>query len=115
MEMTKFILLIIVTIISYSESYRILALFPYNGKSHNVMFGALMKGLAKRGHKVDVVTHWPEKNAPENYKVIVNLNGTLKSVVNSFTVEYVTSMSSSSAKWCATVYGNKICELMKLE
>jgi len=27
----------------------------------------LMKGLAKRGHQVDVVTHFPQKNPIPNY------------------------------------------------
>lgn len=36
----------------------ILSVFPFPGLSHFVMFGPILKELAKRGHNVDVVSHF---------------------------------------------------------
>ncbi|XP_031781625.1 UDP-glucuronosyltransferase 2B2-like [Nasonia vitripennis] len=87
--MKTILLFLIVTSVAFAESYRILSIFPFNGKSHNVMFNALVRGLSERGHQVDDITHFPLKKPPKNYKTIVNLNGTLKSVVNSFDINLV--------------------------
>lgn len=39
----------------------ILAVFPFAGPSHFAMFGRLMKGLAEKGHELDVVSYFPQK------------------------------------------------------
>jgi glucuronosyltransferase len=49
------------------ESARILALFNFNGRSHFLMFEALLKELAARGHQVFVVGHFPQKKPIPNY------------------------------------------------
>lgn len=49
------------------ESANILGLFPLPGKSHFVMFEALLKKLADKGHNVDVATHFPMENPPPRY------------------------------------------------
>lgn len=51
----------------YIESYNILAIFPQQSKSHFVMFERLLKELAKRGHEVDVVGHFPQKKPLPRY------------------------------------------------
>lgn len=43
------------------QNYNILGVFPFNGRSHFVMFERLLKGLAAKGHKVDVVSHFPQQ------------------------------------------------------
>ena len=55
------------------DSYRILGVFTLAFRSHNIFFEALMKGLAKRGHQVDVISYYEMPNPPENYKTILNL------------------------------------------
>ncbi|CAH0395930.1 unnamed protein product [Bemisia tabaci] len=47
--------------------YKILGLFPYNGRSHIVIFESIMKGLAERGHEVHVLSHYPQKVKIANY------------------------------------------------
>nr|QPA18404.1 UDP-gluconosyltransferase [Trialeurodes vaporariorum] len=47
--------------------YKILGLFPYNGKSHVIMFKSIMEGLAKRDHDVQVLSHYPLETPLENY------------------------------------------------
>lgn len=41
------------------ESANILAIFPSNTHSHYVMYGSLMREMAKRGHQITVVSHFP--------------------------------------------------------
>ncbi|XP_011499547.1 PREDICTED: UDP-glucuronosyltransferase 2A1-like [Ceratosolen solmsi marchali] len=113
-SLTAFLVFILINVI-YSESYRILAIFPYNGKSHDIMFNALMMGLAEKNHQIDVITHFPPKNPPPNYKVIVNLNGSLENVQNNLSVDFVTTLSSNTTKLIVSKFGNRICQLLGLE
>lgn len=97
------------------EAKRILAVFPLNEKSHNNVLNALAKGLAKRGHQVDVITHFEEKNPPANYNTIINLNGTRDDFVNNLSIEYCSEQAGDSVPFYAFTAGNEICELMSLE
>lgn len=49
------------------NKYNILALVPYNGKSHFLFAEVLFEELARRGHNVTVVSHFPRKKPLENY------------------------------------------------
>lgn len=60
--------LMIITVIPQNSSLRILGLFPHPGDSHFHFFHPIMLGLAEAGHDVTVVSHFPDKNAPPNYK-----------------------------------------------
>jgi glucuronosyltransferase len=46
---------------------KILAVFPYIGKSHFDFFEPLVKELAARGHQVVVLSHFPQKKPITNY------------------------------------------------
>lgn len=52
----------------HATSYKILGLFPHPGLSHFNVFQPILRGLADAGHEVTVISHFPEKNPPENYK-----------------------------------------------
>jgi glucuronosyltransferase len=49
------------------SSAKILALFPYIGKSHFDVFEPFVKELAARGHRVVVLSHFPQKQPIPNY------------------------------------------------
>lgn len=98
-----------------NDASRILGIFPYNGKSHFKMFEVLCKELAKRGHQVDVISHFPLKTSLANYTDVVDLNGTLKTVVNGFTMDYGKYIQRSLTYFVATTFGNHLCDLMKHE
>ncbi|EFA02977.2 UDP-glycosyltransferase UGT5 isoform X3 [Tribolium castaneum] len=49
------------------HSYKILALFPHPGKSHVDVFLPLTKALARKGHEVTVISHFPLKTPQINY------------------------------------------------
>lgn len=59
-----------ITFIDPTESLKILGLFPHPGLSHFHFFHPIMRGLAEKGHDVTVISHFPDKNAPQNYKDI---------------------------------------------
>ncbi|XP_023248456.1 UDP-glucuronosyltransferase 2B15-like [Copidosoma floridanum] len=67
---------------------RILGLFPFHSKSHFVMCEAVMKGLAAKGHRVDVYSHFPQSEPVPNYTDF-SLEGTLEVLVNNFTHDNV--------------------------
>ena len=67
------IIFLILYVIGISESKNILAVFPTPSISHQVVFRPLMLELARRGHKVTVITPnpiFPKGGAPENFTEI---------------------------------------------
>ncbi|XP_045481095.1 UDP-glycosyltransferase UGT5-like isoform X7 [Harmonia axyridis] len=57
----------VLCLISTIHCYRILGLFPYPGKSHSDVILPLMRELSRRGHEVDVLTHFPSGYVNPNY------------------------------------------------
>ncbi|KYM99800.1 PREDICTED: UDP-glucuronosyltransferase 2B31-like [Cyphomyrmex costatus] len=109
------VLLVIFPLLIYLSTchgYRILGLFPFQGKSHFVMFEHLMKGLAKKGHQIDVVSKFPLKKPYPNYTDIVTLPTTLR-LVNNMSFELMQQLLSSNPTYAvATVGGNELCEFL---
>jgi glucuronosyltransferase len=70
-----------------SEPAKILGVFHFNGRSHFIMFQALLKGLAARGHQVYVVGHHPQKKPISNYTDI-SVQGSLPDLMNNFTINF---------------------------
>ena len=113
MKCAKLLFLVVIAIfIQSNEGYRILCVSPFNGKSHFVMFEALCKGLAKRGHQIDVISHFPSKEPIANYTDIVDLSGTRKNVVNNFSIQYGKDIHASLIYYVVEVFGRSLCELM---
>ncbi|XP_033228015.1 UDP-glucuronosyltransferase 2B31-like [Belonocnema kinseyi] len=98
-----------------THSKRILGVFPYNAKSHNNVLNALAKGLVKKGHQVDVITHYPLKDPPKNYRTIVNLNGTRPHYVNHVSMKWILEKTGSPVSLYAYLAGNEICDLLSLK
>lgn len=105
------ILLAILTCDQVIDGYRILGIFPLNGKSHWIMQEELMKALAKRGHQVDVVTHFPLKKPIPNYTDI-SLAGSMPTVVNNITAAEIKSFSALSMASLTHMCGTLVCQLM---
>lgn len=98
--------------LSISEGYRFLGVFPFHGKSHFVMFEALMKGLARKGHQVDVISVFPLKKTYPNYNDIVKLQMPVQ-LVNNLTFELMhTMIIGNVAQVVATMGGNDICKYL---
>lgn len=52
------------------NSYKILCVFPTPSKSHYYVGHALLKGLAKEGHEVTMISPFREKKPIENYSEV---------------------------------------------
>lgn len=71
MKLIHIVLLIALMQSHTSEAYRILGLFPHPAVSHFRAFQPLLQELAALGHEVLVVSHFPDNNAPQNYRDFV--------------------------------------------
>nr|XP_031829089.1 UDP-glucuronosyltransferase 1-6-like isoform X1 [Nomia melanderi]XP_031829091.1 UDP-glucuronosyltransferase 1-6-like isoform X1 [Nomia melanderi]XP_031829092.1 UDP-glucuronosyltransferase 1-6-like isoform X1 [Nomia melanderi] len=115
MRCARIILLLAVLSAHSSEGYRILCIFPFAGPSHFRMFEALCKGLARKGHRVDMISHFPSKLPIANYVDIVDLSGARQNIADSFSVEYGKSLQRSMTYYIATKFGGDLCDLMGQE
>lgn len=59
--------------VSLCSGYRILAIFPMNGRSHFKVLEQIAKALAEKGHQVDVVSTFKQQHYFPNYTDIVTL------------------------------------------
>lgn len=110
-------LTILISLLSYTQpitSLRILGLFPFQMRSHFVMCEELMRGLATKGHRVDVYGHHPLKQKLPNYHDY-SLLGTLPAVSNnvSFDVASIVSPPEMMRHWLEST-GVPICRLLEL-
>jgi len=71
----------------------------------------LMKGLAKRGHQVDVVTHFPQKKPIPNYTDI-SLAGSMPPIMNNMTATKIKAVSVVSMGSLFYTAGMEVCQLM---
>lgn len=74
-----------------------------------------MKGLAKHGHQVDVISHYSLKVPPKNYRHIVNLAGMQTESMNNVTLNFAFQIADAPTRIIARNYGNVLCDLMGLE
>ncbi|KAG6441099.1 UDP-glycosyltransferase [Manduca sexta] len=80
-------LLLLLTICASGVStLNILGVFPFEGKTHFFVFESYLRELAKRGHNVTVISHFPQKSPLENYNDI-SLAGTTSLLENVFPIE----------------------------
>lgn len=86
MKLIKLLIIIPITIIiSSCTGFRVLGIFPLHMKSHFVVFEALMKGLARENHRVDVISPFPQKKPYPNYNDLVTLPPAKVQFINNFT------------------------------
>lgn len=80
------------------DSYKILAIFPYNGRSHHILFSSLVEELAARNHEVTVINYFPVKKMPNLRQISIqdenngfcniNMDENLKSIPSSIFVDF---------------------------
>ncbi|XP_053688373.1 UDP-glycosyltransferase UGT5-like [Sabethes cyaneus] len=71
-----------ISCVTLAEGAKILTILPLGGKSHDIIGSAFGKVLAGAGHDVTVITSYPAKKLPKNYREIV-LTGFLEKVAES--------------------------------
>lgn len=67
MDSKKVLISLILLCAGVSESYKILGIFHTSSKSHYIAGGALMKGLAEKGHDVTVISPYPQEKQLKNF------------------------------------------------
>ncbi|XP_018055638.1 PREDICTED: UDP-glucuronosyltransferase 2B19-like isoform X1 [Atta colombica] len=98
--------------LSICHGYRLLGIFPFHGKSHFVMVEQLMKGLARKGHQVDVISKFPLKKPYPNYTDIVILPTDVH-LVNNMTYETMQQLiTSNPINAVSTWGGNELCKFL---
>lgn len=110
-------LTILITLLFYTQpiaSLRVLGLFPFQMRSHYVMGEELMRGLAAKGHQVDVYSHFQLKQKLPNYHEY-SLLGTLPEISNNVTFEVASIVSGPDmiSFWLESA-GLPICHLLEL-
>ncbi|KAM3961542.1 UDP-glucosyltransferase 2-like [Aphomia sociella] len=102
----------LLTLFNYNEvhSLNILALFPYEGKSHFFVFEPYLVELSKRGHNVTVVSHFPQKNPVKNYNDI-SLAGKSKVLESHFSLQR-SYWSILQVSMFLVNYGTANCKLL---
>lgn len=112
---TNLALLLLVGLQPGADCLRILAIFPLNSHSHSAISISLAKGLAARGHELDVYSHYPLKNPPPNYRDH-SLAGILPDYTNNMTYDVAIqsrlSLSPISMKKAFEPMGTLTCGLM---
>ena len=94
-----------------SNGLKILGIFPFNGKSHSVIEIEVMKGLAAKGHQVDVYSHYPLKKPIPNYTDF-SLAGTIPTY--NMTYDVVKDQRIFNMPELLRLVGKPVCELMDL-
>lgn len=76
------------------------------------MFGSVCENLAKRGHQVDVISHFPLKTPLKNYNDLVDLNGTRLIKSGRVSVENAQSFGMDTVGYIAGYFGNDLCQTL---
>ncbi|KAL7302509.1 hypothetical protein TKK_0005151 [Trichogramma kaykai] len=96
------------------DGLRILGIFPQTFRSHFTMNERLMRGLAARGHRVDVYSHYPLKEPMENYTDhsirTLNITTYLNNLHYERMLEWLGIVDMSLV---LSQLGNPVCELME--
>ncbi|XP_012154576.2 UDP-glucosyltransferase 2 isoform X1 [Megachile rotundata] len=99
-------------ILSICHGYRILCLFPFNGKSHFIMFEQLMKALARKGHQVDAVSPFPLKKPYPNYRDALTVPVS-RQFMNNMTFAEVNEMINSSPAYAVgSILSDEVCRYL---
>lgn len=96
------------------ESLRILTIFPLNSKSHFVMCEQLVKGLAAKGHQVDVYSHFPAKRPIPNVKDYSLETDLLPQLTNNMEYDKAVKFRNVDIQLLMDHVGNPVCELLDL-
>ncbi|CAH0625489.1 unnamed protein product [Chrysodeixis includens] len=106
------VILSLILLIDYSTCLNILGIFPYQGKSHFFVFRVYLRELARRGHDVTVISHFPEGDAPKNYHD-VSLAGSSEAIEGDVPIgQYNKYLLLLGTSYFLTKKGVENCETM---
>lgn len=95
-------------------AYNILAVFPHPGKSHQFVFGPIIRQLVKRGHNLTVIVHYTYNVKDDNYKEILlgDVNKTGESFFDLKSLHESVFSSQVKHPFLLTNIGLKSCETL---
>ncbi|XP_063972365.1 UDP-glucosyltransferase 2-like [Diachasmimorpha longicaudata] len=114
MSVPRLLLLVASLLIIYNEctsALRILAIYPFPGKSHSIGAEHLLEEMTRRGHTIDVVSHFPRKNPIPNYRDI-SLRGLLPMFANNVTYDRIKGYNFIHPREFVQLAGVSVCELL---
>ncbi|RLU27472.1 hypothetical protein DMN91_001276 [Ooceraea biroi] len=92
------------------SAYRFLGVFPQTTRSRFVILETVMKGLADKGHQVDIISSNPQKKPYPNYTDIAKLP-LPQFFLNNMTYEFLRQAAGPNpTNIIATKFGNYVCE-----
>ncbi|KAG7212909.1 hypothetical protein KM043_002259 [Ampulex compressa] len=101
---------VIACTILVGDAARILAVFPFQAKSHYNVYEPWLKRLAERGHEVVSVTHFPQRNHLANF-TDVDISSTLPSLISSMPFSVIHNFTVwSNIRYLMRHAGVEICE-----
>lgn len=112
MKVTNVLLFLVVFgTVEICSGYRILGIYPVPIRSHFIIINQLLKGLAKKGHQVDLISIFPgkEKLHP-NYNQIITLSAEFSQIFPRINIT-----TARNFGWNLSLIadlGYKICENM---
>lgn len=77
-------LAVAVLLVAAGDAARILGVFPHTGRTHFLAFEPVLLELAKRGHELVVLSHFPQKRPPPGWTDISLEVGTQTQILTSF-------------------------------
>lgn len=92
-----------------SSPHRILGVFPSNSQSHFTVYERVMKSLADRGHRVDIISSFPQSEEYPNYFDVVVLPPTHPSLHNNVTYDEISKKMPSVVSLVKSERGNDVC------
>ncbi|XP_016838956.1 UDP-glucuronosyltransferase 2C1 [Nasonia vitripennis] len=107
------VLLFLATIgsVEICSGYRILGIYPVPIRSHFIIINQLLKGLADKGHQVDLISIFPEKEKLHpNYTQIITLPGQLSEIIPIMNITTVRKFGWDLSS--VADFGYRICENM---
>ncbi|XP_031834401.2 UDP-glycosyltransferase UGT5 [Nomia melanderi] len=114
-----FVFMVISCVIVTAKGARILALIPFQAKSHYFVYEPLLKRLAEKGHDVVSVTHFPQKVPLSNFtdvdvsSSLPSLDGTMS--LDGFTVKPGIEMLPEFFKHCGIMICDPLFQNSKLQ
>ncbi|KAK2582185.1 hypothetical protein KPH14_004541 [Odynerus spinipes] len=111
MKNLSLVIIVVLSIVfGTTEAARILAIFPFQARSHYIVYEPLLKKLVERGHEVVSISHFPQKQKILNF-TDVDISPTLPTLISNMPVStFLNSTTQKNIKYLLHFAGVEICE-----
>ncbi|CAH1987226.1 unnamed protein product [Acanthoscelides obtectus] len=113
MSLITVLVVTVISVLSRSDAHNILAVVSHPGVSHFKAYENLFVGLAKKGHNVTVISHFPRKNPIPNYRDVSIREDRPYSGLQNIQSSLHTDLFGIQDQMLLVEYGIQSCESMK--